>query len=601
MSDHDNLPLPSSNPMEDLETISRNKFSLLFTPALFEVRPVYYRDKGIDFEIELKRKNDSAYTNFNFAVQLKSISSAKANKEGSISVPVEMSNINYLLNYPMPAYYVLYSHSDEMFYAVSSNEIYSDFKAKYPNGSFPEKFSVIFSKILGTEVIDEIYRSTFEHGTLLRRLSEFMKHSAAGTDQQAVVIGSDREVYSAAEHIAYIDKFGLYLINNFRFKEVIDREQKARQRTSATHTFNLVCGMAYFQRGSLHKAIDFLKEAEKEKQNFDAHLQAVLYYTLFNAKHLLGILSREEYDFEISRIRENEDAGVFFEIDRVYDLLSKSGNASESTIRTFYDSMRLIINKEKKDARALVKAHAKILDAEESILFHDLKVNFGLFIGHTKKPLQSRTYQQWLKLEKLYYERLKSLALFAAKNNYLLGVLNLSSARANWIYKRIFYRYFLSSCKNNAFDTSAGISSEDFNELGTCCMELDRMADSYEILEDISNKISCLVKKFEILLFMGLQQEALDAKNKIMEIIDQYEMKALKEKYSFVMNGNSQHEVFLREYSLHLEKIRNLQRDFNYDTEILFDREKLERREQYIRWSIESFFEFDLPDLTLKQ
>lgn len=599
MSDHDNLPLPSSNPMEDLETISRNKFSLLFAPALFEVRPVHYRDKGIDFEIELKK--DNAHTNFRFAVQLKSIASVKPNKDRSISLAVQISNINYLLNYGMPSFYVLYSHSDAVFYAVSSDEIYCDFKEKYAEGSYPEKFSVRFSKVLSPELIDEIYRSTFEHGTLLRRLLGYMKHSAAGTDQQAVVIGTDREVYSAVEHITYIDKFGLYLINNFRFKEVIDREQKARQRTSATPTFNLVCGMAYFQRGSLHKAIDFLKEAEKEKQNFDAHLQAVLYYTLFNAKYLLGILSREEYDLEMSRIRENEDAGVFFEIDRVYDLLSKSGNASKSTIKTFYDSIRLIINKEKKDARALVKAHAKILDAEESILFHDLKVNFGLFIGHTEKPLESRTYQQWLNLEKLYYERLKSLALFAAKNNYLLGVLNLSSARANWIYKKIFYRHFLSSYKNNAFDGSAGISSEDFNELGTCCIELDRMADSYEILEDISNKISSLVKKYEILLFMGLQQEALHTKNKIMEIIDQYEMKALKEKYNFVMNGNSQHEVFLREYSLHLEKIRNLQRDFNYDTETLFDREKLERREQYIRWSLDCFFEFDLPDLTLKQ
>lgn len=599
MSDHDNLPLPSSNPMEDLETISRYKFCQLFAPALFELRPVHYRDKGIDFEIELKK--DNAYTNFRFAIQLKSIASAKPNRDASISLPVEMSNINYLLNYGMPAYYVLYSHSDDRFYGVSTNEVYSDFRAKYADGSYPEKFSVRFSKILGLEMIDEIYGCTFEHGTLLRRLSGYMKHSVAGIEQQAVVIGPDREVYSAAEHITYIDKFGLYLINNFRFKEVIDREQKARQRTSATPTFNLVCGMAYFQRGSLHKAIDFLKEAEKEKQNFDMHLQAVLYYTLFNAKHLLGILSREEYELEMSRIRENEDSGVFFKIDRVYDLLSKSGNASESTIKTFYGSMRLIIKKDMKDARTLVKAHAKILDAEESILFHDLKVNFGLFIGRAEKPLESRTYQHWLKLENLFYDRLKCLASFAVKNNYLLGVLNLSSARINWIYKKIFYRHFLSTYKNNAFDTSGLINSEDFNELGGCCMELDRMADSYEILEDIGNKISSLVKKFEILLYMGLQHEALHTKDKVMQIIDQYEMKALREKYGFVMNGNSQHEVFLREYSVHLDNIRKLQRDFNYDDEAPFDREKMERREQYIRWSIDRFFEFDLTDLTSKQ
>lgn len=149
-----------------------------------------------------------------------------------------------------------------------------------------------------------------------------------------------------------------------------------------SHIFNLVCGMAYVQRGSLFKAMEFLKAAEKQKELFDTHQQAVLFYTILNARHLLGIISREEYDQEVSRIRESECSGAYFEIDRAYEVLSKSGNATESTIKTFYGSMRQIINKEKNDARALVKAHAKILDAEESMLFHDLKLNFVYFIGH---------------------------------------------------------------------------------------------------------------------------------------------------------------------------------------------------------------------------
>ena len=94
-SHFNNLPLPSSNPMEDLETISRDKLSLLFSPILFELREEVQRDKGIDLNVELKQNN--SYTNFRFAVQLKSTATIKSNKDGSISFPVETSNINYLL------------------------------------------------------------------------------------------------------------------------------------------------------------------------------------------------------------------------------------------------------------------------------------------------------------------------------------------------------------------------------------------------------------------------------------------------------------------------------------------------------------------------
>lgn len=600
MSDsHNNLPFPSSNFMEDMETISRNKFCPLFAPSLFEARPEHYRDKGIDFVVELKK--DNAYTNFRFAVQLKSTSSVKPNRDGSISFPVEISNINYLQNYGMPAYYVLYSHNNDLFYAESCDKVYANFKEKYTDGDFPEKFSVKFSKLLDKQLIDEIYQKTFDHGTLLRRLAVAMKQSAAGTDEQAVVIGREKEVYSVAEHIVYIDKYGPYLINNFRFKEIIDAEEKAKPRNAVSHIFNLVCGMAYVQRGSLFKAMEFLKAAEKQREHFDTHQQAVLFYTLLNARHLLGIISKEDYDLEVSKIRENEGSGAYFEIDRAYEVLSKSGNATDLTIKAFYGSMRKIINNEKNDARVLVKAHAKILDAEESILFHDLKLNFVYFIGRTESPLQSKTYLQWLELEKFYYERMKNLASFAARNNYLLGVLNLSSTRVKWNYQKIFYRHFLSHYNNNAFNISSPISNEDFNELGSCCLELDRIANSYEMLEDISNKISCLANKFEILLLMKLQSEALETKNEIMEIVETHDLKALKEKYTWTMNGNSQHEVFVRDFTLHMNKIREVALTFNYDTTAPFTKEELDRMEQNTKWSIEAFFEFDLPDLTSKQ
>lgn len=68
------IKLPLSSRGEDLETISRNKLSLLFDTRYFEIRH------------ELQR---------GFTVQLKSTGSVRVNRNSSISYPIEVSNINY--------------------------------------------------------------------------------------------------------------------------------------------------------------------------------------------------------------------------------------------------------------------------------------------------------------------------------------------------------------------------------------------------------------------------------------------------------------------------------------------------------------------------
>ncbi|KUJ59513.1 hypothetical protein AR687_22865 [Flavobacteriaceae bacterium CRH] len=98
----DDINLPKVNPNEDLETISNNFFRPLFDVRKFEIRSETLRDKGIDFHIELKKEQSSGdwvYTNFRFAVQLKATESIEANADGSFSIQIYSSNINYLLNF----------------------------------------------------------------------------------------------------------------------------------------------------------------------------------------------------------------------------------------------------------------------------------------------------------------------------------------------------------------------------------------------------------------------------------------------------------------------------------------------------------------------
>ena len=56
--------------------------------------------------------------------------------------------------------------------------------------------------------------------------------------------------------------------------------------------------------------------------------------------------------------------------------------------------MAKIIENEK-SAIIRTVAYNKIVDAESTVLFHDLVMNFTFFIGRVDDPLQSRAYLGW--------------------------------------------------------------------------------------------------------------------------------------------------------------------------------------------------------------
>ncbi|UPT69939.1 MAG: DUF4365 domain-containing protein [Flavobacterium sp. JAD_PAG50586_2] len=138
MKQYDDMNLPKVNQNESLETISSNFFRPLLDVNRFEIRSETVRDKGIDFHVELKKEQsngDSVYTNFRFAVQLKATESIEANTDGSFSIQIDSSNINYLLNNGMPSFYVFYHKPTQAFYYESTNNFLLNCKGRMLTGA----------------------------------------------------------------------------------------------------------------------------------------------------------------------------------------------------------------------------------------------------------------------------------------------------------------------------------------------------------------------------------------------------------------------------------------------------------------------------------
>jgi hypothetical protein len=140
--------LPKSDASANLETLSRNKFREMFSAHDFEIRDELQHDKGVDLSLEIKSNANN--TNIRFPVQLKATQSIEKNTDGSISFAIKVSNLNYLLNDGLPAFYVLYHQPENVFYYERAQEVEKLLREKYPDNDYPDTFTFRFNKLLDT-------------------------------------------------------------------------------------------------------------------------------------------------------------------------------------------------------------------------------------------------------------------------------------------------------------------------------------------------------------------------------------------------------------------------------------------------------------------
>jgi len=584
--------LPKVNPNENLETISGNLLRSLFPVEKFEIRAETDRDKGIDFHIELKKQlasGDWSYTNYRSAIQLKATNTIKASANGSFGMQIFSSNISYLLNNGMPAYYVFYHHPTQSFYYENVKNFVLHLHSKNPQWHKKEKHTIYFTKTLDQQAVQSIYEETYTNGDILKRINQRLKFPNAEQSSQRLLIDADNEVYSVSENIEFIDQFGADLVNRNYFNTVIEIEKRSWPRNSATPRFYLFCGIAYFQRGNLYKALDFLNDAKKHSKEFDSQGQAIIAHTILSARYLLDMITKEEYDLEMKKINSLEQAGSFFQIEKAFEELSSNGTKPALAIIKFYDSMTKIIENEKSGVIRVV-AYNKIVDAESVILFHDLVMNFTYFIGRVKEPFQSRAYLEWQEQEKKFLQRLNGIAEYADKCGHHVGVGNLTLTSIKWNYEKAFHTHYLACWKGRTFDLLKPVNEKMMQMLEKHCGSLDQLAQIYEATEYLENMISCMVLKFEILHFSRNYQAAQQMKEKILEIINSYGFEGLKKEYEPIFRNGTAHEKFIEKYTLHMNRIQDFSTKNGIDCYCMLSDNQMNSKTE---WSIKDFFKLD--------
>jgi hypothetical protein len=172
-NDNELGPLPKADAKNALSRESVNALKALLPKDQFIFREELIADHGVDGTLEVLLSGSA--TNLRAHVQVKAQTGLKENKDGSISLEVKTSNINYLLNGTSP-FYALYIPEHKMFrFAWARPEINRISKQK-PDWKQQDNISIHFHKILDAMVFQEI-RETILSETQLVTQQKTARHT----------------------------------------------------------------------------------------------------------------------------------------------------------------------------------------------------------------------------------------------------------------------------------------------------------------------------------------------------------------------------------------------------------------------------------------
>lgn len=319
------IKLPKDSRGEQLETISKNHFCPLFDVEKFILKgePI---DNGIDFRIELKSNGNKLGFGLNF--QLKSSESTSKNNDGTYSKSLETSNIEYLLNNGQPAYYGFYISQDKAIYYESLDIFISELFSKNSNWQEQPNHTLRFSKKIDVDATIGIYNLAYNRGLMLRKLnSKLAENINSPTTDKNIIIDYNGNVKTDDEIEDFIEKYGLFLNDECRWKEILSLHNKTSVGSVKSSLYNFVIGLAYTHTGNYFQALDYLRVSYNSICNLEEDLKGYLMYYYFEIQLLFGLITINEYTEKLNIASQNSSIQHYIELDSINELVVEMYNA----------------------------------------------------------------------------------------------------------------------------------------------------------------------------------------------------------------------------------------------------------------------------------
>lgn len=544
----DEMQLPFANANEELETLSSEAFKALFDIRKFEIRPEIDKDKGVDFHIELKIQTPddrSVYTNFRFAVQLKATEAIGQNLDGTYSKQIDLSNVNYLFNDGMPAYYVLYHQPSKTFYYENVNDFLADIQSKEEGSKKKKSCSLRFEKLLNRDAIDNIYSDVLKKGKFLRKINERMTlRPSTLHSEDKISFDMNLNITDDAEIRNNIEAVGLSLINKAQWKIVIGYHKKASGNAASSSLYNLILGLAYYYDGNMFDALKYLRDGYRLKSELSADMNNHLEYFYSAARYFFGIISEDEFTAIMDKLGSDMNIGPYVKLENAKDEYQKS--IREDAIAIFRGTVDQIIESPDANEHFIINARRELLLYEgihnnlefvkqccRLFAYEDFTLDKSIRLEFVTDMV--RLHTGWLRqVTDLHNEAIGKEDYFSFHNSILVEV-------------RIRYQ-FLCNFKI-LFDTQEKIISELTGEmkeqLGILLEKINNTVLYFTEVGHIENLAVAISLQYEIFHFTEDFAKAEKALNELERIVEIYESRDFKKKFEYLKNKGTQHETFM--------------------------------------------------------
>lgn len=544
----DEMQLPFANANEELETLSGEAFKALFDVRRFEIRPEIDKDKGVDFHIELKIQTAdgrSVHTNFRFAVQLKATEAIGQNLDGTYSKQLDLSNVNYLFNDGMPAYYVLYHQPSNAFYYENVNDFLADIQSREEDGRKRKSYSLRFEKLLDGDAIDNIYNEVLKKGKFLRKINERMTlRPSALHSQDKISFDMDLNISDDAEIRANIEAVGLSLINKAEWKIVIDYHKKASGNVASSSLYNLVLGLAHYYEGNMLDALKHFKDAHRLKSELSADMNSHLEYFYAAARYFFGFITEDEFTAIMDGLGSDVNIGLYVRLENAKEEYQKSSR--EDAIVIFRETVDQIIKSPDANKHFIINARREILLYEgihnnlefvkqccRVFAFEDFTMDKSIRSEFIREIVRHHT--DWMRqITDLHNEAIAKEDYFSFHNSILVEV-------------RVRYQ-FLCNLKI-LLDIQERVVSERTAEmeeqLGILLDKIGIAVLYFAEVGHIENQVVAISLQYEILHFTEDFTQAEKTLGEMEKIVEIYESRDLKKKFEYLKNRGTQHESFL--------------------------------------------------------
>jgi len=545
MSILDNIQLPKGSPKEELEQLSKDKLRPLFNIELFEFRPEEYRDKGLDLAIELKYKGSN--TNFRFLIQLKSTETKEPNSDGSYSWQIDTSNIQYLLNGGLPAYYICYVKQNDTFYYRQINDFINEISKKNNDWNSQDSHSLRTSNVLNKDSIHLIYEEVKNRCEKTREVIESLHFTRQDKKNSKVSITSEYKITDETSIVDTIEKIGLAIINEGHSKKIVSLNEKISSDITSP-LFNLIVGIAHYYTSNLFDAIAFFQKSKRQKNELPVNYQELLEYFDAISKYSTGYINQKEYSLILDSLKNSKHLSYYIKIENAKD--SYANSLSDESFEILKKELFEIINDKQ------IESSIKFIAGCEYLLHWGSRNNMDHLraIAIIKAFESDKGINQKLRIEKAnewvlknqeweqYNEKLNS-DIVEAQDLFAYNMCKLNEIKVR--FELCVFNSLL-DIEDNIIEVNLLHHIDDTQTFDTILNNLDVISNSYRNMYHIDNLLATLSTKFEVFDFLGKIEDAQLVAKQMQELIEFHDLKKQKIKLDYLLDKGTIKESLIK-------------------------------------------------------